>query len=56
MWGKWGQQYSDDLSVHVNGLNLYVNEHTSITINRVTSPCKNKAKPYRFISNHKQRP
>ena len=35
-----------------NSLNLHVNEHTSI---HQTAACKNKANPYKFISNDKQR-
>ena len=53
MWEKWEQRYSDHLPLHFNSLNLYVNEHTSI--HQTTSACKNKAKPYKFMSNYKQR-
>ena len=53
MWEKWEQRYYDHLPLRFNGLNLYVNEHTSI--HQTTSVFKNKVKPYKFISNYKQK-
>ena len=53
MWEKWEQRYSNHLTLHFNGLNLYKNEHTSVL--QTISACKNTAKPYVFVSNHKRR-
>ena len=40
------------LPLHFNGLNLYVTElYTSI--HQTASACKQKAKPYQCISNHR---
>ena len=47
MWEKCEQRYSDDLPLQFNGLNLNVNEHTSI--HQTKSACKNKVKPSKFI-------
>ena len=52
MWEKWEQRYSDHLPLHFNDLKfMWLNYNTSI--HQATSVCKNKAKLYQFISNHK---
>ena len=50
MWEEWEQQYSDHLPLHFNDSAL-TRLNYNISIHQTA--CKNKAKLYQCISNHK---
>ena len=43
MWEELEQRYSDHLPPHFNDLNISIHQ----------TACKNKAKPYEYVSNYK---